>query len=114
MYGFQEIDPSTLARWQQEGVALRLVDVRTPAEVARGIIPAGESIPLHLLPIFPPRVEAGEKLVFYCQSGARSAQACLFMSQRGATEAYNLAGGILAWVREGHPMIAPAPRMMAG
>lgn len=114
MYGFQEVNPSTLAQWLSEGVRLRLIDVRTPAEVARGVIPDGESIPLHLLPICPPQVSPEEKLVFYCQSGARSAQACLFMGQRGISNAYNLAGGILAWLREGYPVIAPTPRMMAG
>jgi rhodanese-related sulfurtransferase len=34
----------------------------------------------------------------YCRSGARSARACAVMQQYGFLIAFNLLGGILAWV----------------
>ena len=45
-------------------------------------------------------------VVFYCQTGARSAQACAFMISRGREDVYNLRGGIMAWLRDGQPASA--------
>ncbi|MGF1644929.1 MAG: rhodanese-like domain-containing protein [Thiotrichales bacterium] len=114
MYGIETIDAATLAAWLETGKRVRLIDVRSPAEVARGALPNAEAIPLHLVPVFPPHPRSGEVLVFYCQSGARSAQACMYMSQHGVAEPHNLAGGIIGWMRQGLPIVAPDERLMAG
>lgn len=107
MFGFNEVDSATLAQWLAAGEKLRLVDVRTPAETARGVIPGAELLPLHLLPLKLSEFGRDERIVFYCQSGARSAQACVFLAQHGQTEAYNLQGGIMAWVGSGQPLGEP-------
>lgn len=105
MYGIQEIDARTLIDWlQKEGGSVRLVDVRSPAEFAQGMIPGGEQLPLHLLPVRAEELEQDEPLVFYCRTGARSAQACAFMLQRGRANVFNLRGGILDWARQGFPL----------
>lgn len=104
MFGINEVDCATLAKWLAAGESLRLVDVRTPAETARGVIPGAELLPLHLLPLRMAEFNSGERVVFYCQSGARSAQACAFLAQHGRTEAYNLQGGIMAWVAAGRSL----------
>lgn len=104
MFGINEVDCATLAEWQAAGERLRLVDVRTPAEAARGVIPGAELLPLHLLPLRSAEFGPDERVVFYCQSGARSAQACVFLSQRGEVQAYNLRGGIMAWVAAGRSL----------
>ena len=107
MVAFQDLDPMDLQRLLQEGDDnLVLVDVRTPAEVARGAIPGAQSIPLHLLPLNAGLLDKGQPVVFYCQSGARSSQACLYLQQQGHDKLYNLRGGIMAWARSGLP-IAP-------
>ncbi|HUW98954.1 MAG TPA: rhodanese-like domain-containing protein [Acidiferrobacter sp.] len=85
-----------------------VVDVRTPAEVARGSIPGARSIPLHLLPFNASMLDKERPLVFYCQSGGRSSQACAYLQQQGYEKLYNLRGGILAWVRDGLPIEVPA------
>lgn len=108
MYGINEIDPQTLAQWQREGKPFRLVDVRSPAEFAQGMIPRGEQLPLHLLPLRVNELAADETTVFYCRTGARSAQACSFMAQRGNANVYNLRGGIIGWAREGLPLAGAA------
>ena len=107
----RELDADELANWLSRGERIHLVDVRTPAEVARGVIPDAENLPLHLLPLQANDLPAHPKVVFYCRSGARSAQACLFMSMRGRHEVYNLRGGIIAWLRSGLPIATPG---MAG
>jgi rhodanese-related sulfurtransferase len=108
MFGFREIDADTLAQWLEQGESVRLVDVRTPGETARGIIEGAELLPLHLLPLHISEFNNTEHLVFYCQSGARSAQACMFLAQQGAGGAVNLNGGIMAWLRSGRAIVAPA------
>jgi len=48
-----------------------------------------------------------DKLVIICRSGARSAQACLFLKQQGFSDVHNLRGGMMGWVQSGfapHPL----------
>jgi len=105
MFGFKEIDIEGLkSAKSQEGILL--IDVRTDAEVARGMIEGAKHIPLHLLPLKANELNANVPTIFYCQSGARSAQACAFMSSKGHDDVYNLQGGILAWMRNGMPLAA--------
>lgn len=104
MYGFQEMDALELHGLLEAGTTqFDLIDVRTPAEVARGGISGARNIPLHLIPLAENQLDKGRALVFYCQTGARSAQACAYLAARGFSSLYNLRGGILAWLRSGHP-----------
>ena len=82
----------------------KLVDVRTDAEVARGKIPQGDSVPLHLIPMRINELDKQATTVFYCQMGGRSAQAAAFAAANGFTDVYNLQGGITAWAHAGLPI----------
>lgn len=104
---FKNIAPDELDRLHEQG-PVRLVDVRTDVEVVRGVIDGAVHLPLHLLPVRASDLDPGDTLVFYCQSGARSAQACGFLASRGFHKLYNLQGGILGWLRAGRPIAAPA------
>lgn len=105
MNGFKNITVAELQAMMQQG-NLRLVDVRTDAEVARGKIPQGVSLPLHLLPLRLNGMGKNSTTVFYCQMGGRSGQAAAFAAANGFTDVYNLQGGITAWAQAGLP-IAP-------
>lgn len=105
MYSFKEVDPSFVKEASVTGA--HLIDVRTEAEVAQGIIDGAEHIPLHLLPLRMATVPQDKPVVIYCRSGARSAQACAFMAAQGFPNMHNLAGGILSWARSGNPLSAP-------
>lgn len=105
MFGFKEIDANELTAMQADG-KVRLVDVRTDAEVARGMIQGAAHIPLHMLPLRASELDPATPVVFYCQSGARSAQACAFMVSKGFNEVYNLQGGIMGWIRAGRAIAA--------
>jgi rhodanese-related sulfurtransferase len=85
---------------------VRLLDVRTDAEVARGRIPQAESLPLHLLPLRLNEMDKKATTVFYCQTGGRSAQAAAFAAANGFSDVHNLQGGIVAWARAGLPVDA--------
>ena len=107
MYGFDELEVSELnGLLQADGQPIDLIDVRTPAEVARGAIPGARNIPLHLLPMREHELGTAQHVVFYCQTGARSAQACAFLAARGRRNIYNLRGGIRAWLHSGQPAAA--------
>lgn len=103
MFGIKEIDTTELDQWLSENInnTVKLVDIRTPAEVAQGAIPGHQHIPMHNLIGEIDELKTHEKVVLYCRSGARSAQATSYFNQNGMEHIYNLRGGIIAWAREG-------------
>jgi rhodanese-related sulfurtransferase len=105
MNGFKNITVAELqAMMGRDG--LRLIDVRTDAEISRGKIPQGDPLPLHLLPLRLGGMDKDSATVFYCQMGGRSAQAAAFAAANGFTDVYNLQGGISAWAQAGLPIVA--------
>lgn len=104
MYGFREIDAGQLKEWLDQGKDVQLVDVRTPAEVARGLIPGAKVMPLTVLPMKLSELDKSKPVVVYCMSGGRSAQAAAFLANQGFPEPASLRGGITAWARNGFPV----------
>jgi len=102
-YGIKEVDVEFL-HGGKDGI--HLIDVRTESEVSAGVIDGAIHIPLHLLPIKAHEIPQDKPVVIYCRSGARSAQACAFMQQKGYDNMHNLSGGIAAWARAGKPIAA--------
>ena len=96
-----------------------IVDVREPEEFADGHIPGAVNIPLGRLEIevdTHPSVVAREgesgslrerPVVLYCLSGGRSARAAAALRRLGFANPVSLAGGILAWTGDGHPVAIP-------
>ena len=107
MHGFKEVDPSFVIQATGSVGGAHLIDVRTEAEVAQGVISGAVHIPLHLLPLRADDVPQDKPVVIYCRTGARSAQACAFMAAQGFENMHNLAGGILSWARSGHSLSRP-------
>jgi rhodanese-related sulfurtransferase len=100
-YGIKEVDVDFLHIRKDD---IHLIDVRTESEVSAGVIDGAIHIPLHLLPIKASEIPLDKPVVVYCRSGARSAQACAFMQQKGYDNMHNLSGGIAAWARAGKPI----------
>lgn len=105
-YNFKEVDPDFLSGADKD--AIHVVDIRTEAEISRGVIDGAIHIPMHLLPVKAQDLPQDKPVVLYCHSGARSAQACAFMASKGFTNMHNLTGGILAWARSGKPIALPS------
>lgn len=87
---------------------VRLIDVRTAEEVAAGIIPGAEHLPLDS---FDPALLSGDdtrEIVLYCRSGRRSGIAGQALSEHRGEPAQHLAGGILAWQEAGFETVEPA------
>jgi len=107
MFGVKEIDATTLKEMIDKDEEIQLLDVRSQAEFAQGIIPGGEFVPLHTIPLKMNDLDKNKTIVFYCRSGARSAQACSYVQQNAGIEALNLRGGIISWYQSGFEIVRP-------
>lgn len=106
MAAVDHIDIPGLEQLRQDGPVV-LLDVRTDAEVARGVIAGAKHIALNLLPTRYTELDSEAVTVIYCGSGARSAQACAWLAEKGFAKVHNLQGGIMAWIRSGLPVTPP-------
>ncbi|KJD31650.1 rhodanese [Tamlana sedimentorum] len=80
-----------------------ILDVRTDAEVADGIIPNAIHLDIYKGQEFIEEIDKLDKTknyYVYCRSGNRSGQACKLMEELGFENAYNLEGGMLQWTGE--------------
>jgi sulfur dioxygenase len=101
--GIWEIEPRAL---EEVAAKVQLVDVREASEFAGSL---GHIRGAQLVPLGELKARAGElardrPVVTVCRSGARSAQAMVLLQKAGFSEVANLAGGMLRWRAEGHPV----------
>ena len=71
-----------------------IVDVREDFEYNSGHVPNAKNIPLSQLEERYTEITDGTYLI--CQSGARSARACQYLSAKGI-DTINISGGTIAW-----------------
>ncbi len=81
------------------GEQLHIVDVREPNEHAEfniggTLLPVGQIIAMKTDAIDDLK---DSEVIFYCRSGNRSGQACMFAETMGFTNVVNVTGGMLAW-----------------
>jgi rhodanese-related sulfurtransferase len=108
MFDTQEIEaPELVSLMENEADGFHLLDVRSPEEMSRGMLPNAQAAPMHLLPLRLDEWQNARKIVVYCHSGARSGQVCAFLKQQGIGQAVNLRGGIFDWYRRGLPIEIP-------
>lgn len=107
-WNIKEIQAPELARWleDKEG-GFRILDVREYSEIRAGTVPGAEPVPLATVPLRAHELQRDETYVLVCRSGARSAQACMFLQQQGFDNVYNLRGGMMAWAASGLPAVLP-------
>lgn len=91
------VSVSAFRKLTRTKTAYFLVDVRQPDEFAAGHIDGAILMPLDRLPTEYTRIPKGVKLVVYCRSGHRSAQAVSFLRRNGYDKAVSLDGGYTAW-----------------
>jgi len=96
---YKNLNPEAFKKSMSEQENTVLLDVRTPGEVAQGII-EGATVIDFFANDFQTQISALDKdknYFVYCRSGNRSGQACQMMDQLGFKNLVNLEGGILAW-----------------
>lgn len=81
------------------GEKLYIIDVREDEEVAEGIIPGANHIPLGEIPERLSELDKNEHYYMVCRSGGRSGNACQYLEQNGY-HVTNMAGGMLDWEGE--------------
>ncbi len=98
----RDVDPRSAQALAAEGALV--VDVREATELETdGRLAGAHHIPLGELSERAGELPSDRPLVMLCRSGARSGLAADALRASGY-EAYNLAGGILAWERDGLPV----------
>jgi rhodanese-related sulfurtransferase len=99
------VSPAELARWRQEGVPLRLVDIRTREEFEavhiNGAILFTQEIMNEMLARWP----RADLLVLYDHLGAKTLDAAAYFLGHGFTNVRALRGGIDAWARDTDPTL---------
>ncbi|MGH0032144.1 MAG: rhodanese-like domain-containing protein [Myxococcota bacterium] len=92
-----DITVEDLKKLRDEGVDFVLVDVREPHEYEICHLD-GRLIPLGTLGEKMGELDAGAHVVVHCRSGVRSAKAVEVLRGAGFGNAWNVNGGILAWI----------------
>ena len=105
--GIWEIGPDNLAELlSRRPDAAQVVDVREAAEYTDtlGHIDGARLMPLAALEARRAELDRARPVVTVCRSGTRSAQACVLLARAGFPQVANLAGGMLRWSAQGHPV----------
>jgi rhodanese-related sulfurtransferase len=81
------------------GEQLNIVDVREPHEhqefnIGGTLYPLGRILSMDIDELENLK---DKEVIFYCRSGNRSGQACMFAETMGFTNVINLTGGMLQW-----------------
>jgi len=102
--GMWELSPEAL---EEVAGSVQILDVREPSEFhgALGHIRDAKLIPLGELSKRASELDRDRPVVAVCRSGGRSAQAVTILQKAGFGQAANLAGGMLRWRADGHPVI---------
>ena len=101
----KEISVSDLHRMLRKKDHFEVLDIRTPAEVERGVLPNARTLAMHLIPLkLNYFSESPRQIVIYCRTGSRSAQVCRFLNQQGINNGISLRGGVVKWASGGHAL----------
>ena len=93
------IEPAQVRGLIALGGKITIVDVRRPDETAQGTIAGAILMPLDSLPNTYSSLPKKGKLIVYCRSGHRSAQAVQYLLDHGYKNAVSMNGGYLAWTQ---------------
>lgn len=92
-----DISVEDLKKLQDEQAEFVLIDVREPHEYEICQI-GGDLIPLGQLASRIHELDPQAHVVVHCRSGGRSAKAVAALREAGFQNAWNVQGGILAWI----------------
>jgi rhodanese-related sulfurtransferase len=103
--GIKEVDTTAALQLINHKNAV-VLDVREQSEYDSGHVLNSKLIPLGKLKERLGELEKqkNKPIVVVCRSGNRSATACVLLGKQGFDQAYNLAGGVLAWQKNNLPL----------
>jgi rhodanese-related sulfurtransferase len=97
-----EIDIEEAARRRASGTPV--IDVRELDEYVDGHVPGAPLIPLATVPDRLAEIPAEGEVLIICKVGGRSRKAAEFLRAQGI-DAVNIAGGTMAWIEAGQPVV---------
>jgi len=100
-----DITAGDLAAQLNEGIDLRLIDVREPHEQEISNLDGSELIPLGQFASRLSELDSAQEIVIYCKSGTRSTRALEILVSAGFKKVKNLKHGINAWALEVDPSL---------
>ena len=92
-----DVSVEDLKQLRDSGADFLLLDVREPHEYEICNL-GGELVPLGELAQRIPDLDAGAHVLVHCRTGPRSAKAVEALRSAGFENAWNVKGGILAWI----------------
>jgi rhodanese-related sulfurtransferase len=97
------VDPATTAELLQSHAAVKLIDVRTPAEFEAAHIPGSYNVPLDLIGEHRDELRDSlrEPAIIVCRTGGRARQAAEQLRAAHLDHVHILDGGLLAWESSG-------------
>ena len=103
--GVPRVEPEALRAELESDEPPFLVDVREPGEWAIAHLPGAHLIPKGELAERVDELTRAAKLVVYCRSGTRSAEATRFLLDLGFANVRTLHGGLNAWAQRVDPSV---------
>jgi rhodanese-related sulfurtransferase len=101
-----EITPAEVNHLLKGGAALRLIDVREPAEHAICHIEGASLIPMQYVPVRLNELDdPAARLVVFCHHGVRSLQVVDWLRRQGVENCQSMAGGIDLWSAQIDPAV---------
>lgn len=101
----REMTPLEFQARAEAGSKPTLLDVREAWELAIAQVDGALHIPMGEIPGRLGELPRDGDIIVMCHAGGRSAQVVRFLLQQGFQNAWNLAGGILAWSEQVDPSI---------
>lgn len=101
------LSPTDFSTKINETVGAIVLDVRTEAELASGVIQ--NAINIVYDQDFESRLASlpNKPIFIYCASGKRSARAAQILRDKGYSPVYELENGLNHWIEAGLPTVAP-------
>jgi rhodanese-related sulfurtransferase len=97
------LEPKQLARWRDENVPMRLLDIRTREEFEAARIDGAILFTQEIMNEMLGRWPRTDRLVIYDHLGAKSMDAAAYFLGHGFTSVRALRGGVDAWSQEVNP-----------
>ena len=94
----EDITVQELRERQNQGDAVKLIDVREPYEHEEFNL-GGKNLPLGEIQSWMSELDSEKEseMVLYCRTGNRSGMAAAFLKANGFAGVRNLSGGVVAW-----------------
>jgi rhodanese-related sulfurtransferase len=105
--GVQMLTPEAAEAKIAQDPNLQVLDVRTPEEIADGVIEGAMNInwfDANFAAKATQALDKGRPVLVYCKLGGRSAKAADVLIAQGFASVFNLDGGITRWEAENHPL----------